>query len=100
MIENIIVHTRNNDVITIDPETRIMRNYTRFIGLMEQLFEKQHQTKKKILIDRLKSAVEKLQLENEQLKLMLGAFTSIKSVGVKRVVPLKRPRVAPKKKVW
>ena len=38
---NIIVHTRNDMVITINPETRIMRNYERFLGLMETLFEKQ-----------------------------------------------------------
>ncbi len=36
----VIVHTRNNEAIYIHPETRLMRNYTRFIGLMEQLFEK------------------------------------------------------------
>lgn len=35
----IIVHTRNDEVIYVNPETRLMRNYTRFIGLMEQLFE-------------------------------------------------------------
>jgi rRNA small subunit pseudouridine methyltransferase Nep1 len=40
LIKNIIIHTRNDDAISIDPETRIMRNYPRFIGLMEQLFEK------------------------------------------------------------
>ena len=37
----IIVHTRNNMMITIDPKTRIMRNYERFLGLLEALFEKQ-----------------------------------------------------------
>ena len=34
------IHTRNNDLITVNPETRIMRNYERFLGLIEQLFEK------------------------------------------------------------
>lgn len=34
----IVVHTRNNERITVAPETRIMRNYPRFVGLMEQLF--------------------------------------------------------------
>ena len=38
---HIIIHTRNDMVITINPETRIMRNYERFLGLMETLFEKQ-----------------------------------------------------------
>ncbi len=36
----VIVHTRNNDAIYIDPETRLIKNYIRFLGLMEQLFEK------------------------------------------------------------
>jgi rRNA small subunit pseudouridine methyltransferase Nep1 len=33
----IIIHTRNNEMITVRPDTRIMRNYERFLGLMEQL---------------------------------------------------------------
>jgi rRNA small subunit pseudouridine methyltransferase Nep1 len=36
----VIIHTRNDLVITVNPETRIMRNYERFLGLLEQLFEK------------------------------------------------------------
>jgi len=36
---SIIIHTRNNEVIRVDPKTRIMRNYERFLGLFEQLFE-------------------------------------------------------------
>lgn len=35
----VMIHTRNNDVISIMPETRIPKNYNRFVGLMEQLFE-------------------------------------------------------------
>jgi len=38
----IIIHTRNNEAIYIHPQTRLMRNYTRFVGLMEQLFEKKN----------------------------------------------------------
>lgn len=34
----LIIHTRNNEAIYVDPSTRIMRNYSRFVGLMEQLF--------------------------------------------------------------
>jgi rRNA small subunit pseudouridine methyltransferase Nep1 len=37
---NVIVHTRNDMVITVSQETRIMRNYERFLGLIETLFEK------------------------------------------------------------
>ncbi len=35
-----IVHTRNDDVIRIAPETRIPKNYPRFVGLMEDLFQR------------------------------------------------------------
>ncbi|KXA95734.1 hypothetical protein AKJ65_00965 [candidate division MSBL1 archaeon SCGC-AAA259E19] len=32
------VHTRQDKIIEVDPETRIPRSYNRFVGLMEQLF--------------------------------------------------------------
>lgn len=34
----IAIHTRNDELITIDPETRIMRSFDRFCGLAEQVF--------------------------------------------------------------
>ena len=34
----VYVHTRNDEVIYINPETRLPRNYNRFVGLMESLF--------------------------------------------------------------
>jgi rRNA small subunit pseudouridine methyltransferase Nep1 len=36
---NILIHTRHDELITVHPNTRIMRNYERFLGLLEQLFE-------------------------------------------------------------
>jgi rRNA small subunit pseudouridine methyltransferase Nep1 len=36
---NVYVHTYNDDIIYINPETRIPRSYNRFCGLMEKLFE-------------------------------------------------------------
>jgi len=33
------VHTFNDYVISVNPETRLPRNYSRFVSLMEQLFE-------------------------------------------------------------
>ncbi len=33
------VHTRNDEIITFNPAVRIPRNYNRFIGLMQQLFD-------------------------------------------------------------
>ncbi len=35
----VYIHTVNDYVILVDPTTRIPRNYTRFVGLMEQLFK-------------------------------------------------------------
>lgn len=35
----IYVHTRADSVMSVDNKTRLPRNYNRFIGLMEQLFE-------------------------------------------------------------
>lgn len=36
----VVVHTRNDDVIRIARETRIPKNYPRFVGLVEDLFQK------------------------------------------------------------
>ena len=35
----VYVHTRQDQVITVNPNTRLPRNYNRFNGLMEQLFQ-------------------------------------------------------------
>ncbi len=35
-----VVHTRNDDVLRFSPQTRIPKNYARFVGLMEELFAK------------------------------------------------------------
>ncbi|MHA1129227.1 MAG: 16S rRNA methyltransferase [Candidatus Helarchaeota archaeon] len=35
----VFVHTINNEIISFHPTVRLPRNYNRFIGLMEQLFE-------------------------------------------------------------
>jgi rRNA small subunit pseudouridine methyltransferase Nep1 len=35
-----LVHTRNDQLIRIRPDTRIPKNYNRFVGLMEDLFER------------------------------------------------------------
>ena len=35
----VYVHTLNDYVITVNPQVRLPKNYNRFIGLMEQLFE-------------------------------------------------------------
>jgi len=35
----VYVHTFNDYVITVNPETRLPRNYDRFVNLIEQLFE-------------------------------------------------------------
>lgn len=35
----VLVHTRHDELIRIKPETRLVRNYGRFCGLVQQLFE-------------------------------------------------------------
>jgi len=35
----VYVHTINDYVVSVNPETRLPRNYVRFVSLMEQLFE-------------------------------------------------------------
>lgn len=35
----VVVHTRNDQRLAIHPDTRLMRHYPRFIGLMEKLFQ-------------------------------------------------------------
>ncbi len=62
----IIIHTRNNEAIFIDSKTRIMRSYHRFIGLIEQLFEKKKiATEQKILLELKENiSLEKI-IENE-----------------------------------
>ena len=35
----VYVHTRNNDVLKIKPETRLPKSYSRFVGLMEHVFQ-------------------------------------------------------------
>ncbi|MGQ0537297.1 MAG: 16S rRNA methyltransferase [Methanobacteriota archaeon] len=34
----VAIHTRNDELITVRPDTRIMRSFDRFAGLMEQVF--------------------------------------------------------------
>jgi rRNA small subunit pseudouridine methyltransferase Nep1 len=34
----VYIHTRNNEIITVNPSMRVIKNYTRFKGLCEQLF--------------------------------------------------------------
>lgn len=56
----IIIHTRNDQAIFVNPKTRIMRSYHRFIGLIEQLFEKRKITAQE---DTLLELLENMPLE-------------------------------------
>lgn len=35
----VVVHTRNDERLAVHPDTRLMRNYPRFVGLVEKLFQ-------------------------------------------------------------
>jgi len=37
---SIYIHTRNDEIITVNPIVRLPKHYQRFLGLFEQLFEK------------------------------------------------------------
>jgi len=58
----IIIHTYDKKMIEINPQTRIPRNYNRFKGLIEDLFEKNQ-----IIADKLElmSIINNSSLENE-----------------------------------
>ncbi len=50
----VYVHTRNDEVIFINPKVRLPRNYNRFIGLFEKLFvEREIRTKEGICLLKL-----------------------------------------------
>lgn len=67
-IKQVIIHTRNDEAIYINPKTRIMRNYTRFIGLMEQLYEKETiSTEDMILLELQKNKTLKQIIKESQI---------------------------------
>ncbi|MBY8994665.1 MAG: 16S rRNA methyltransferase [Candidatus Heimdallarchaeota archaeon] len=52
----IYIHTINNQILEINPETRLPKNFNRFIGLMEQVFSKKViKTNEKTLIEILEN---------------------------------------------
>lgn len=61
----IYVHTINNQIFKIDPETRLPKNFNRFIGLMEQVFSKKIiKTNEKTLIEMLENpSIEELVMD-------------------------------------
>lgn len=55
------IHTRNDFVITIHPKTRLPRQYHRFIGLIEQLFDrKEIRSSDDVLLSLKKNTLEEL----------------------------------------
>jgi len=68
----VYVHTRNNKVIYINPETRLPRNYLRFTGLIEQLFK----------TGRVPPKSEKplLQIKNKTLKNLMKEIKPTKTI--------------------
>lgn len=68
----VYVHTRNNDVIYVNPEVKIPKSYNRFIGLMEDLFHNGYVPSKEkplLWIEEmdLNSLIKKLNIENISL---------------------------------
>ncbi|ADC64332.1 Suppressor Mra1 family protein [Ferroglobus placidus DSM 10642] len=95
-VENleIYIHTINNEVIRVNRETRIPRNYNRFIGLFEQLYkEKRIEANGKVLLEIVDESLEnilrgevivmregesldnfKKALNSEEITVCIGAF--------------------------
>ena len=77
------IHTRHDEWIDVDRETRIIRNYNRFCGLIEQLFEQKEVPKDRKLL---------------QLREGVGLIAAVESLRPDRVVwldeaaPTVRPR--------
>lgn len=68
-----LVHTRNDDVIRFSPETRIPKNYPRFVGLIEDLFQKGAVPEEKPLITLTRGiSLEKLLAESAGPKWAFG----------------------------
>jgi rRNA small subunit pseudouridine methyltransferase Nep1 len=95
----IYVHTCNDYVIAVNPETRLPRNYDRFVSLIEQLFEFG-----RVPPQKLETAL--LTVEHKTLKQLIGevkpsyvlAFSRIGKPhtleeAVTKLVPAKKPVV-------
>jgi len=50
-----VVHTRNDELIEVAPDTRLPKSYSRFVGLMEDLFDKGVVPEKKPLLTMTKN---------------------------------------------
>jgi rRNA small subunit pseudouridine methyltransferase Nep1 len=67
------VHTQDDYVITINPKIRLPKNYLRFVGLVEQLFDEGH----------VPSVGEPLlSIEKMSLRLLVGRLTPGKVLGL------------------
>jgi len=72
---SVFVHTQEDQLITINPKIRLPKNYTRFIGLMEQLF-----TEKKVPPD----GEALLRMEHLTLKQFIEKRSPSKIIGFSR----------------
>lgn len=65
------IHTRNEEIIMVNPQTRLPRQYHRFIGLMEQLYKKKRiETANEILLSLEEKSLEQL-LSDQQGEIFL-----------------------------
>lgn len=79
------IHTRNNEIINIDPKARVPRAYVRFVELMEQLFaEKRVPPENPLMVLKkgsLKSLVDDINPPKAVLFSQNGKLTHMKSVA-------------------
>ncbi len=67
---NIYIHTRDDKIIEVDPETRLPRSYNRFLGLIEKLFQ----------VGSVPQDLELLKIEDLKLKNLLNDLSGKKFV--------------------
>ncbi len=81
----IYVHTIDNSVISVNPQTRIPRNYDRFVGLMEQLLDEKRVPPKGEALMKLKRMNFPEMCSTLKLGYLIGLSTSGDSSTSERV---------------
>jgi len=72
----VILHTQDGQLITINPKIRLPKNYTRFVGLIEQLF-----SQKRVPLD----GIPLLTMEEVSLEQSVARIAPSKVIGLTRL---------------
>ncbi len=85
----VYVHTLNNEVISVAPEVRLPRNYSRFISLVEQLYQTHHvPTEGKTLMEIQAETLQNLLRRLRPSRVVALSVNGEKSTAEKAIKPL------------